>query len=176
LRGRMIVDQGLNSERDHLSLYGFSVDYPRSARLELKPKSTRQQGEVAIHLDNQMKLLISWGDLSNTGYKYINAEAQARDSLERARKMREVRDLQITEHSVLTLRGHDAVYNRARFGVATHGILKDRKLGEQETNSLHLHCPQSHRYYVFYGSATSVEESRTEAEILREIAQTLQCH
>jgi hypothetical protein len=63
-----------------------------------------------------------------------------------------------------------------RFQVVRPGLLTDKRIAEQETHSIHLHCPQSGRYYVVYGSATSADSSDDQRATLLEIASSLECH
>ncbi len=161
---------------ERLSLYGLSIDYSKAARLELNPKSTREQGDVVFHFDRQKKILVSWGSLEEARRHYKDANAQAVESIERAKKNRKVRNMKNVEHQTLSLQAHQAVYNHMRFQVVSPGILTDRKIAEQETHSIHFHCPESGRYYVVYGSATNASDSAEQRSILLEMASSLKCH
>lgn len=166
----------MKNEFETLSLYGMSIGYPKTARLELNRKSTRELGDVVFHFDRREKIVLSWGDLAEARRHYEDANAQAVASIERAKKSHQVRNMQSVERKDLPLHGHQAVYNHMRFEVVSRGILRDRKIAEQETHSIHLHCPQSGRFYVLYGSATSSPDVSDQRSALLEMASSLKCH
>lgn len=107
---------------------------------------------------------------------YKDAETQALSSMERAKKNRQLRSIANVGHEKLLLQGHEAVYDHMRSQVVRPGLLTDKRIAEQETRSIHLHCPQSGRYYVVYGSATSADSSDDQRATLLEIASSLECH
>lgn len=166
----------MKTEVERLSLYGISIDYAKAARLELNPKSTHEQGDVVFHFNQQKKILLSWGSLEEARKHYKDANSQAVESMERAKRNRKVRNIENVEHENLSLQGHQAIYNHMRFHVVSRGLLTDRKVAEQETHSIHLHCPESGRYYVVYGSATSTSDSSDQRSTLLEMASSLKCH
>lgn len=161
---------------EHLTLYNIQIEYPISARLELNPKSTRGQGDVVFHFDKYTKIMLSWGELETAKNRYPTAEAQAADSIKRARNVNRVRDLKVMRHDELSINGHKAPYYRTQFEVTSSGLLLARGVGKQETHSIHLHCPRSGRYYVVYGSATSLEASEDQWILLRHMSSSLRCH
>jgi len=152
------------------------VNYAKAARLELNPKSTRGQGGIVFHFDRQKKIVPSLGQLEEAVKRYKDAETQALSSMERAKKNHQLRSIANVGHEKFLLRGHEAVYNHMRFQVVRPGLLTDKRIAEQETHSIHLHCPQSGRYHVVYGSATSADSSDDQRATLLEIAPSLECH
>lgn len=67
----------MKNEFETLSLYGMSIGYPKTARLELNRKSTRELGDVVFHFDRREKIVLSWGDLAEVRRHYEDANAQA---------------------------------------------------------------------------------------------------
>jgi hypothetical protein len=161
---------------EQLKLYNIQVEYPISARLELNPKSTREQGDVVFHFDQYSKVMLSWGQLEGARNRYSTAEAQAADSIKRATSVNRVRDLKVIRHDELAINGHTAAYYRTEFEVTSSPFLIARGLGKQETHSIHLHCPESGRYYVIYGSSTSPKDSENQWALLRHLSNSLKCH
>jgi len=154
----------------------MQIEYPNSARLELNPKSTREQGDVVFHFDKYTKIMLSWGQLEGAMRKYPTAEAQAADSIKRARNVNRIKNLKVIRQDELAINGHEAAYYRTQFDVTSSGLLIARGMGKQETHSIHLHCAESGRYYVMYGSGTSLEESEDQWDILRHMGNSLRCH
>lgn len=166
----------LKSEFETLSLYGISIEYPKAARLELNRKSTREQGDVVFHFHRREKIVLSWGSLEEARRHYDDANAQAVASIDRAKKSQQIRNMQCVERKDIPLKGHEAVYNHMRFEVVSRGILRERKIAEQETHSVHLHCPESGRFYVLYGSATSFPDASDQRSVLLAMTSSLKCH
>jgi hypothetical protein len=172
VRAVIILKEGFET----FSVYGLSMDYPEVCRVEFNPKSRRDAGDVVFHFPDRERLFLSWGSLEEARKRYADANAQAIESIDRAKRNRQVRSMENVEHESLLLQGHQAIYNHMRFQVVSPGLLRDRQTGEQETHSIHLHCPESGRYYVVYGSATSTSDSSNQRSILLEMASSLRCH
>ena len=69
--------------------------------------------------------------------------------------------------------GHDAVFNHVKIEVPRRGLFGKGTL--QEVRSVHLHCDQTHRFYVIYSTATQ-ENKEAQGRTMQEIVDSLQCH
>jgi len=158
-----------------LALYGFSAKCPKTARLELNPKSTRQKGDVVFHFEQGLKIFVSWGKLEDARKRYPTAAAQASDSVKRSIKSTQAKLDGTPETKNLKIQGHDAVYTHARMFVERGGFPFGSRRVTQDAYAMHVHCEDSGRYYVVYAFVRP-EGSETLAKIFEPIMSSLKCH
>lgn len=162
-------------EYELLAMYGFSANYPDNARLELNPKARREKGDVVFHLDEGLKVFLSWGNLEEARKRYATAAAQASGSIERSVKSTRGKIDGAPETRNLKIQGHDATYTHARMYVERGGFPFGSRRVTQDSHSLHLQCDDSGRYYVVYTFATP-EASEKVGKIFEPIMLSLKCH
>mgnify|MGYP001032597509 CR=1 FL=1 len=163
------------SDFEPLALYGFSAKYPKTTRLELNPKSTREKGDVAFHLEGALKIFLSWGSLEEARKRYATAAAQASGSIERSLKSTRARLDGTPETRNIKIQEHDAVYTHAKMFVERGGFPFGTRRVFQEAYALYVHCENTGRYYVVYAFAKP-EATEEVAKIFDPIMSSLKCH
>ena len=158
-----------------LALYGFSAKYPNNARLEFNPKARREKGDLVLHLEEGLKIFLSWGSLQEARKRYATAAAQASDSVKRSVASGRGRLDGTPETRNLKIHGHDTVYTHARLLFERGGFPFGRRLLTQDAYALHVHCEDSGRYYVVYAFARPEVSERLE-KIFEPIISSLKCH
>jgi hypothetical protein len=179
----LIVTEGTEAEESKtvqpkyelLAMYGFSANYPNNARLELNPKTRREKGDVVFHLEEGLKVFLSWGSLEDARKRYATAAAQASASIERSVKSTRAKLDGAPETRNLRIQGHDATYTRARLFVDRGGFPFGSRRVTQDSHSMHLQCDESGRYYVVYAFARP-EASEQVGKIIEPIMLSLKCH
>jgi len=179
----LIVTEGTEAEESKtarqrpelLAMYGFSTDYPSNARLELNPKTRREKGDVVFHLEEGLKVFLSWGSLEDARKRYATAAAQASASIERSVKSTRAKLDGTPETRNLKIQGHDATYTHARMFVERGGFPFGSRRVTQDSHSMHLQCDESGRYYVVYAFARP-ETSDQVGKIIEPIMLSLKCH
>jgi hypothetical protein len=179
----LIVTEGTESdesktpqpEYEALAMYGFSVNYPNNARLELNPKTRREKGDIVLHLEEGFKVFLSWGSLEDARKRYATAAAQASASIERSVKSTRAKLDGTPETRNLKIQGHDATYTHARMFVERGGFPFGSRRVTQDSHSMHLQCDESGRYYVVYAFARP-ETSEQVGKIVEPIMLSLKCH
>jgi len=158
-----------------LALYGFSAKYPSNARLELNPKTRREKGDLVFHLEEGLKIFLSWGSLQEARKRYATAAGQASDSVQRSVASGRGKLDGTPETKNLKIRGHDAVYTHARMLFERGGFPFGRRLLTQDAYAMHVHCEDSGRYYVVYAFARP-EVSERLGKIFEPMMSSLKCH
>jgi len=158
-----------------LALYGFSAKCPKTVRLELNPKSTRQKGDVVLHFEQGFKIFFSWGKLDDARKRYPTAAAQASDSVKRSIKSTQAKLDGTPETKNVNIQGHEAVYTHARMFVERGGFPFGSRRVTQDAYAMHVHCEDSERYYVVYAFVRP-EASETLAKIFEPVMSSLKCH
>ena len=159
-------------EKDTLTIYGFTFEFPKDRKLEFNPKFKRTDGDVAVKAPDKAVVFVSWGELEKVMKKAPTIEDHAKFSLDRVKKSVQGKMNQV-EHEQIDVNGHRAEYNHVKIQVPRRGLMG--RATEQEVTSVHLHCAQTGRYFVIYATSTtenSVQQQRT----LKEIIETLRCH
>ena len=160
-------------KNEMLMLYGFSFEYPASAKIEFNPKFSREAGDVAIKLPGAHNTFVSWGNLEKLKKKLPTVEEHASYSLERARKNLQG-TLTVVEKTRVTVNGHDSEYNHVRVDRSRRGLFGS-VVQVQELHSLHIHCPETSRYFVIYGS-TAPESAESQGQTVSTLVRSFRCH
>jgi hypothetical protein len=158
-----------------LAMYGFSAKYPDNARLELNPKTRREKGDIAFHLEDGFKVFLSWGSLQEARKRYATAAAQASASIERSVKSTRAKLDGTPETKNFKIQDHDATYTHARMFLDRGGFPFGSRRVTQDSHSLHLQCEESGRYYVVYAFGRP-ETSEQLGKIFEPIMLSLKCH
>jgi len=158
---------------DRLNLYGFSFDFPFTAKLEFNPKLTRETGGVAVKSSRDSVVFVTWGPLEKIPQKADEAEDHANFNLERIEN-RTRRRLTSLEHKVQETNGHDSVYNVVMLE-PTGGVFGRGKREEETVRSLHIHCETSGRYFVVY-CVTNKKNGDQQSLALETVINSFRCH
>ena len=164
-----------DSAYELLALYGFSAKYPNNARLEFNPKARREKGDLVFHLEQGLKIFLSWGRLEEARKRYATAAAQASDSVQRSIGSARGKLDGTPETRNLKIQGHDAVYTHARMLFEQGGFLFGTRRVTQDAYAMHVHCEDSGRYYVLYTFARP-EVSEELGKTIEPIMSSLKCH
>lgn len=159
-------------EKDTLRIYGFSFQYPSTSKLEFNPKFKREDGDVAVKSPDKANIFVSWGNLDKVIKKAPTIQDHAKFSLDRVKKSVQGK-MTTLESKDVKVAGHDAVFNHVKIEVPRRGIFGKGTL--QEVRSVHLHCDQTHRFYVIYSTATEGNKE-VQGRTMQEIVDSLQCH
>jgi len=161
---------------DHLSVYGFAVDYPEDWRVELKPESDRNRGNLAFHSPTKDNMFISWEILERVKRRYTSLAEQVDDVLENVKKSRGVKSLEVMERKELEINGHKGVFTHLKV-ISIHAVFFFKKrVILQELWSLHVYCEQTARFFALYGMSSSEERSPKQADIFKHMQKTFKCH
>jgi hypothetical protein len=151
---------------DRLSVYGFGVDYPQDWRVELKPESDRNRGNLVFHSPTRDNMLVSWEILERVQKRYSSLAEQVDGVLENIRKSRGVKSVEVMEREELEINGHTGVFTHLKVTII-QGFFPKKRVILQELWSLHVHCEQTSRFFALYGSSSSDERSLEQAEIFK---------
>ncbi len=163
--------EGRKSET--LMIYGFSFEYPGEAKIEFNPKFKREGGEVAVKLSGEYNTFVSWGMLEKLSEKLSDIDEHAKYSVENVRKSVQGKVTNV-EKKEIDVNGHKSEYNHVRVDVPKRGLFGGK--GQvQEIHSLHIHCPESKRYFVIYGSSTP-SKSEPQGRTVMNLLQSFRCH
>ncbi len=159
-------------EKDNLTIYGFTFEYPKTRKLEFNPKFKRTDGDVAVKSPEKAVVFVSWGELERVIKKAPTIEAHAKFSLERVKKSVQGKMTSV-DHRVMDVNGHRAEYNDVKILVPRRGLLG--KGTEQQVTSVHVHCDRTGRYFVIYTTSTP-NNVKDQQRTLQGIVETLRCH
>lgn len=159
-------------EKDTLTIYGFSFEYPKDRKLEFNPKFKRTDGDVAVKAPDKAVVFVSWGELARVVKKAPTIQDHAKFSLDRVKKSVQGKMNQL-EHKQIDVNGHRAEFNHVKILVPRRGLLG--RGTEQEVTSVHIHCEDTGRYFVIYATSTA-ENIKDQTRTLEQITETLRCH
>ena len=157
-----------------MKIYGFTLDFPITDRIEFNPRFKRESGDLAVKSPTRDAVYLSWGELGKIVKKLPTPTEHATFSLERITNNVRGKLNKIEEKTVQT-NGHMASYNHLKVE-ASKGVFGGGQQ-EQEVESLHVHCENTARYFVVYAMYSSNSSDRaTRQETFRTIMQSLKCH
>jgi hypothetical protein len=165
------------SEYDFFCIRGFRMVYPVGWKIELDPKSERSEGNVAFKSPEKAHIAVSWGPLEKAKEKYSSFEEHARDSIDRIKKDRKVKKVELVQTKNVQVNSHEAILSHIRMVFSTRRLLPlgKAKTHEREVRSLHLYCKPSGRYFVIYG-VTTTDKSLQQGRIFENIIESFVCH
>lgn len=161
---------------ERFSVYGFSIDYPLVCRIEFKPKNSREKGDMVFHFPDKEKLFVSWGDLTVVQKNFQTLEGQVEhnmQSLKKRSKRLNVQDLARTSDS-LTVSSHRAIFDHLRIEEPGPGLFRRSKVS-RSAYTVHLHCPNSNRFFVIY-TLLSPKAPEDFEDLFKTMASSLKCH
>jgi hypothetical protein len=160
---------------ERFSVYGFSIDYPRVCRVEFNPKSRREAGDVVFHFPDRVKTFLSWGELEKATKNFQTVEKHAEHSLDTVKKSGNVKNFVRVSHDSITVNSHTGAFNRVKLDEVAVGFFTGKRAAPRETYSVHVHCPESGRYFVVYTMIPSNSEGEYGAALTK-MANSLKCH
>jgi len=160
---------------ERFSIYGFSIGYPKECRVEFNPKSRRESGHVAFHFPDKVKTFLSWGELERATKNFQTVEKHAEHSLDTVRKSRNVKNFERVSHDSMTVHSHTGAFDRVKLEEVTVGLFTGNRAAPRDAYSVHVHCPESGRYFVIYTLTPSNTEGKYETTLIA-MANSLKCH
>ena len=160
---------------EKFSAYGLGLDIPDDWRIEFNPKNTREKGDVAFHSPHNNVLFVSWGKLEAAQHRFKTLEQQRDESVKRVRRNPNIQKAEVESSSKEQVSGHEAILSKM-VAQRRRGFMSRRDDPAHDIWLLHLHCPQSSRFYVVYWDIRDREEYPDAAERFQAIAQTFACH
>ncbi len=165
----------MNQDFELFSVYGFSIEYLKDLRIEFNPKSRRAEGDIVFHFPDKAKIFLSWGDLSKASKNFRTVEEQADHSLKRIKSAGNVKDFERVSHDSIKIRSHTGIFNRAKFDEVSVGFLTSKRKNPREAYSVHVHCPETSRFFVVYGLIPT-QGTYDYEKVFSDMANTLRCH
>jgi hypothetical protein len=165
------------SEYEFFRIYGFRTVYPVDWKVELDPKSERSEGNVTFKSPEKTHIVVSWGPLEKGKKKYSSLAEHARDSINRIKKDRKIKKVELIQTKKVKVNSHKAILSHIRIVFSTRRLLPlgKGKTHEREVRSLHLYCRPSGRYFVVYG-VTTTNKSLRQGRIFESIIESFACH
>ena len=105
--------------------------------------------------------------------KFPTVEEQAQHGLNIIRKDFGIRNFEVVSRDILSINSHRAAYNHIRIEEVKLGFTKSGI--QRETCSIHLHCPNSGKYFVLYTLLYTSNLGQYE-RILINMARSFECH
>ena len=160
---------------DCFRIYGLSINFPFTWKIELNPKSTRERGDVAFKSDDGKKIIfLSWGNLEKAKKKYSSLREQVEACFKRMKKSPEIENVELIKSETLEINSHEADFNYVKVTRAKYGFFS-KKTYQRDVLSVHLYCNHSNRFIVIYGS-TDPESFSEYIEIFKTVMKSLICH
>jgi len=161
-------------EYDKFAVYGFQVDYPRTWRVELNPKSEHAKGDVAFKSSDGTKMFVSWGLIETIQKKYASLDAQVEASIQRIKKDGQVGNFEIVDRKELQICDHRTLFTRVKAIVRSTSFFS-RSAEQRELWASHLRCENSGRYFVMYGSSETEKTVRETMDIYDHLQRSFRC-
>ena len=165
----------MNEEFENFSIYGFSINYPKGCRVEFNPKSRRESGDVVFHFPEKNKIFLSWAELEKATKRFQTIQAHAENSLETVKKAGNVKNFEKVSSDTVNVRSHKAACNHVRLEEMTAGFFTGKQAVPRDAYSVHVHCPDSSRYFVIYALFPHESVEKQEKAIMA-MTKSLKCH
>ena len=156
-----------------MEVYSFALDYPINCTVEFNPKSKRTEGDIALKSSDGYRIFISWGPMEKVA-KFKDAAAHADYSLGKVGKSGEAK-INDVRKEFRRVNGHQAAFSHIRLELIKRGIFFNKTRTPQEVRSLHVHCPDSSRYFVLYCPG-NLNQSVQQGEVLTKMIGSFTCH
>jgi len=160
-------------ETERFALYGFEVMIPTDWRVELNPKSTRKKGDVAFQSQKGNRVFVSWGSLDEAK-RFKTLEEHRDGSLNQVKKGTDVKSLDISDLRETQICGHRALVSHVSAEIRV-GMM-GRNVTGRDIWSIHLHCPNSSRFYVLFSMERDPAEFEDMGSVFDSFAKTIVCH
>jgi hypothetical protein len=159
---------------EQFSVYGFSIEYLKGLRVEFNPKSREGLGDVVFHFPDKVKIFLSWGDLDKAA-GFSTVEEHASHSLNKVKTAGNVRNFERIFQDAILINSHQGTYSKIRFDEITLGFFSGKSRHPREGHSVHVHCPNSGRYFVVYAVLPKEGSYDYEANFVK-MAKSMRCH
>jgi hypothetical protein len=165
----------MDMDYDRFAVYGFQVDYPRTWKVELNPKSEHAKGDVAFKAQDGTKMFVSWGLLEIIQKKFATLDDQVKASVQRIKKDGQIGNLEVLDRKELQICGHRALYTRLSAALRSTSMFGTRNAGQRELWAAHLYCENSGRYFVVYGSSQTEKTLSETMDVYNHLQESFKC-
>ena len=160
-------------DAERFSLYGFEIMIPKDWQVELNPKSTRKKGDVAFQSQKGNRVFVSWGALEDAK-KFKTLEEHRDSSFNQVKKGSDVKSAEVSDLREIHICGHRALVSHLSAEVRMGAM--GRNVVGRDIWSIHLHCPDSSRYYVLFSMERNSQEFEDMSRVFESFANTMVCH
>ena len=161
-------------EFERLTLYGFSLMYPKDWVISIDEKSSRESGFLRIRLGTEAMINVVWGPLEKMKEKLPSPKDHAEYALKRIKREGDVMKVKLLSVERADTDLHEAYIAHSKV-TRVFGAFLMYKYIEQEMLSLHVYCEESGRFFVVYGITGSTLFPEYE-ETIRKILLSFRCH
>ena len=161
---------------ERFSAYGLGVDVLDDWRMEFNPKSTREKGDVAFHSPHDNVFFVSWGKLDDAQGRFETLEQQRDESVKRIKSNPNIAVAKVELSSNEMVNGHEGILSKMVTQRRRGGLISRGQDPPREVWIVHLHCPQSSRFYVVYWDIRDGGEYPDVEERFRAILHSFACH
>ena len=163
-----------SQEFERLTLYGFSLIYPKDWVVSIDEKSSREDGLLRIRFGNEATVNIVWGPLEKIKSKLPSPKEHAEYALKRIRREGDVVRAELLSVDRVDTELHEAYIAHSRIA-REFGAFLMRRYTVQEMLSLHVYCEESGRFFVVYGITGQTLFPEYE-DTIRKILLSFRCH
>jgi hypothetical protein len=160
-------------QTEKFSLYGFEVMIPTDWQVELNPKSSRIKGDVAFKSQKGNRVFVSWGSLEEAK-RFKTLEEHRDRSLKQVKKGSDVKSADVSDLRETQICGHRALVSHVSAEIRI-GMMGRSTVG-RDIWSIHLHCPNTSRYYVLFSMERNPAEFEDMSAVFDSFAKTMVCH
>ncbi len=157
-----------------MEVYGFGINYPTGCQVEFNPKSKRDGGDIALKSSDGYKIFVSWGPMKKIERSFKDTSAHADYSVKRIAERGEAK-VNFARREFRRVNGHEATLTQIKLDFVKRGLFFKTARSPQEVRSLHVHCVDSSRYFVIYGSGKP-EQSAQQGVVVAEMVRSFKCH
>jgi len=161
-------------EFERLTLYGFSLMYPKDWVVSIDEKSSRKSGFLRIRVGTEAMINVVWGPLEKMKEKLPSPKDHAEYALKRIKREGDVTDVELLSVERADTDLHEAYIAHSKV-TRIFGAFLMYKYIEQEMLSLHVYCEESGRFFVVYGITGPTLFPEYE-ETIRKILLSFRCH
>ena len=159
---------------EKFSIYGFSIDYPSVCRIDLNRKSGRASGDVVFRFPDKERVILIWGDLGKAQKRFHTVEVHAEHGIKRISTSGPVKSCERVNKDSIEVNSHRAAYNRIKVNQSVSLFAKNKTVA-RDGYSLHLHCPNSSRYFII-STLLSSNAPQDFGELMKAMMDSLKCH
>jgi len=162
------------SSTEAFALYGFELRIPKTWRVELNPKDTRDTCDVAFHTPKRNRIFVSWGSLEEANKRFKTLEEHRDWTLSELKKARGVKAISITSSGETRICGHRALVTQVSASLGG-GIMAPPQ-PVREMGSAFFYCPEGGRYYVVHSQLRFPDEFANFREVFDSLLRSVKCH
>jgi len=163
-------------EYEPFCIYGFSTVCPINWSIVIDPSLERSEGCITFKSVNNSNIVVSWKSLEKTQNKYSTLKEHVEESIDRIKKEKRVKTVQLIKTKNMQVNSHDAIFSHIRMTFSMPKLLPFRtRTHDQYVYSLHLYCEQTNRCFIIYGVTKSDKSSELD-RAFKKVIGFFACH